>query len=102
MTTAKFGYLCACGVGAECSELAWVSAGRPRKVDCWECGRPNRWKPANLVPVQAAMNDLAADRWGTGAFLLLVAVLLAALLSGWLGRIMGAAAVILNTLPPHS
>jgi len=97
----KFGYMCQCGIGAEFSEAGWIAAGRRRNVKCWKCGRENRWRELNSQPVHAALADLAATPWSTGLTIVFILVLCAALLSGWLGRVMGAAAVLYGALPPH-
>ena len=98
---AKFGYMCQCGIGAECTEVGWIAAGRRRKVKCCKCGKVCRWRDLESHPIRAALADMAATPWSTGFTLLFIVLLCAALLSGWLGRVMGAAAVLYFSLPPH-
>jgi hypothetical protein len=97
----KFGYLCRCGSGAECTEIAWHEAGRPRAVDCWHCGQRERWRQLDLAPLRATLDDISAAPWGSAAGCVLFIAMAVLLYSGWLGRILGIAAILFSAAPPH-
>jgi hypothetical protein len=96
----KMTYVCACGYGCELHPIAWRLNGSPRRARCWKCTSTVRYYPIGATPLEAAWHDLCAspiEAIGTVAVIALVAE---GLLSGWLGRLIGAAAVMVCALPP--
>ncbi len=109
----KFEYVCRCGHGSGISEVVWRDLRCPRSICCSHCGSINLWKQTDLAPVPELMNadmhgealfphgawalfweDAMANKPELAAWGVALVILLAALLSGWLGRAMGAAAVL--------
>jgi len=54
-----------------------------------------------MTPLRAAAASLARTPWSTGLSLALIGAICLALVSGWLGRVAGAAAILYGILPPH-
>ncbi len=92
-------YMCTCGHGSSLSETAWRCIGAPRHDECWHCGAQVRWRSADLAPLPAVAEAVSEAPLATFLVLLFIILLCAALWSGWLGRIVGAAGVILGANP---